>query len=128
MKNLVLAALLFVSPVAFAEGEGSSWGAEDVIAAGGLTTVVGGCKDARVVGSGENQEIVYTGPCNMAPTSERRYIRSDYFRVFKTQVEAEANCNRKDIVTGSYSWRGEFRGFVCHEINDSIGGGVGGGN
>lgn len=116
MKAFAIVALSLVSSIALADGAGT--GTEEVIAAGGLTTVVGGCADARVVGSGENQDIVYTEPCKTAPTSPRRYIQSNYFRTFSSEVEAGQNCNVKDEVIATLGWNGQIRGWVCRELNN----------
>jgi hypothetical protein len=120
MKTLALAILVSLSATAFAQ-DGAGTGAEDVIAAGGLTTVVGGCADARVIGSGENTEIVYTEPCNFAPTIRRG--KSDYFSVFKTWEEAEANCFYPDYVQGVIGRRFRLIGYACAPVTDSNGGG-----
>ena len=121
MKTFVFAALIALSATtAFADESGSSWGAEDVIAAGGLTTVVGGCADAKVIGSGENAEIVYTEPCNTTPT--RELGQSDYFSVFKTWEEAEANCFYPDYVQGVLGRRFRLIGYSCAPVMDTNGG------
>jgi hypothetical protein len=70
MKTFVFVALS--ATAAFADDGGAGYGAEDLIPAGGLTTIAGGCANVRVIGSGENIEIVYIGPCQTAPTSPRR--------------------------------------------------------
>jgi hypothetical protein len=119
MKALVLVAALFSTSLAFAE---NSIGTEEVIAAGGLTTIVGGCANARIVGSGENTEIIYTGPCQYAPTSERAHLASDYYTLFATAEEAAARCNVKDEVTASLDWSFQVRGWVCRELAQSAGG------
>jgi hypothetical protein len=120
MKTFAFALLVTLSASAFADGAGT--GAEDVIAAGGLTTVVGGCADARVIGSGENTEIVYTEPCQTAPTSSRRYVESDYFTVFKSYEEAEANCNILGYVQPVVNIRLKLIGWACAPVNESNGG------
>lgn len=66
MKKFIVLAVLAMSSVAMADGAG--YGTEDVIAAGGLTTVVGGGCVATLVQNGENSEITYAGVCNTAPT------------------------------------------------------------
>jgi hypothetical protein len=59
MKTLALVALIALSATAaFADDGGAGYGAEDLIPAGGLTTIAGGCANVRVIGSGENIEIV----------------------------------------------------------------------
>ena len=117
MKTFVFAALIALSATtAFADESGSSWGAEDVIAAGGLTTVVGGCADARIIQSGENTDIVYTEPCNTAPTSPRRYVVSKIFTVFATAEEAEANCNVRDYFQSVVNFRLQVIGFACAPV------------
>ena len=118
MKTFLFAALIALSATAFADDGGSSWGAEDVIAAGGLTTVVGGCADARVIQSGENTDIVYTEPCNTAPTSPRRYVVSKSFTVFATAEEAEANCNVRDIVQSVVNFRLQVIGYACAPVTN----------
>jgi hypothetical protein len=119
MKALVLVAALFSTSLAFADGAGI--GADDVIAAGGLTTVVGGCADVRIVGSGEDAVIIYTPPCNTAPTSERAHTVSDFYTLFATAEEAAANCNVKDEVAASLDWSLQVRGWFCRELNNSAG-------
>jgi hypothetical protein len=123
MKTLALVALIALSTAAaFADDGGAGYGTEDVIAAGGLTTIAGGCADARVIGSGENTEIVYTEPCQYAPTSERRYVKSDYFTVFKTAEEAEANCNVRDYVQSVVNFRLQVIGWACAPVTHDNGG------
>lgn len=68
MKKFIVMAVLALGSVAFADNGGAGYGAEDVIAAGGLTTVVGGGCVATIISNGENTDIVYTGKCNTAPT------------------------------------------------------------
>ncbi len=121
MKTFVFAALIALSATSFADDGGAGYGAEDVIAAGGLTTVVGGCADARVIQSGENSEIVYTEPCNTAPTSPRRHVVSKIFTVFATVEEAEANCNVKDYVQSVVNFRLQVIGWACAPATDSNG-------
>ena len=121
MKTFLFAALIALSATAFADDGGSSWGAEDVIAAGGLTTVVGGCADARVIQSGENTDIVYTEPCNTTPGIARG--RSDNFTIFKTWEEAQANCFYPDYVQGVLGRRFRLIGYSCAPVTDSNGGG-----
>jgi hypothetical protein len=121
MKTFIFVALIALSASSFAS-DGAGYGAEDVIAAGGLTTVVGGCADANVIGSGENSEIVYTEPCQTAPTSSRRHIESDYFTVFKSYEEAEANCNILGYVQPVVNIRLKLIGWACAPVNESNGG------
>ncbi len=120
MKTFLFAALIALSATSFADDGGAGYGAEDVIAAGGLTTVVGGCADARVIQSGENTEIVYTEPCNTAPTMPRG--TSDYFTVFKTWEEAEANCFYPDYIQGVLGRRFKLIGYACAPNNNQNGG------
>jgi hypothetical protein len=120
MKTFIFVALIALSASSFAS-DGAGYGAEDVIAAGGLTTVVGGCADAKVIGSGENAEIVYTEPCNTAPT--RELGQSDYFSVFKTWEEAEANCFAPDYVQAVVGWRFKLIGYACAPNYNQNGGG-----
>ncbi len=121
MKTFLFAALIALSATSFADDGGAGYGAEDVIAAGGLTTVVGGCADARVIQSGENTDIVYTEPCNTAPTSPRRYVESKFFTVFATVEEAEANCNIKDAVQAVVNARLKLIGWSCAPVTDANG-------
>jgi hypothetical protein len=121
MKTFVFAAFIALSVSALADDGGAGYGAEDVIADGGLTTVVGGCADARVIQSGDNTEIVYTEPCNFTQTMPRG--QSDYFTVFKTWEEAEANCFSPDYVQGVLGWRFRLIGFACAPNYNQNGGG-----
>jgi hypothetical protein len=115
MKTFVFAALVALSATAaFTDDGGASYGAKDVIA--------GGCADARVIGSGENIEIVYTGPCQMAPTSPRRYVKSDIFTVFPAVEEAEANCNVRDYVQSVVNFRLQVIGWACAPVTHDNGG------
>jgi len=66
MKKFIVLAVLAMSSVSFADGAGT--GAEEVIADGGLTTIVGGGCVATSVQNGENSEITYSGECYSAPT------------------------------------------------------------
>ncbi len=72
-------------------------------------------------------EAAYAVPCNNpTPTVDRRYIKSDFFTVFKTWEEAEAKCNFRDYVQGVYNWRFRFMGYSCAPggiENDNGGGG-----
>ncbi len=121
MKTFLFAALIALSTSSFADDGGAGYGTEDVIAAGGLTTVVGGCADARVIQSGENSEIVYTEPCQLAPTSPRRFVESDYFSVFATAEEAELNCNIRDIIQPVLNFRRDGIQWSCAPVTDANG-------
>jgi hypothetical protein len=121
MKTFVFAALVALSATAaFADDGGAGYGAEDVIAAG-LTTIASGCADVRVIGYGENIEIVFTGPCQTAPTSPRLYVKSDIFTVFPTVEEAEANCNVRDQVQSVVSFRLQVIGYACARVTNDNG-------
>lgn len=118
MKKMIVAAILAVGSVAFAE-DGAGIGTEEVIAAGGLTTVVGGCADAQLTIVGENSEIVYTEPCNTAPTAN---LVSDYSTIFPTEQAAAAACRPgTGYVQAVYNWKFQLQGFQCAPITDSNG-------
>ena len=120
MKKMIFAAILAVSSVALADGgDGNSWGAEDVIAAGGLTTIVGGCADAKLVQNGENSEIVYTEPCQTAPTAN---LTSDFATIFPTVEAAHAACRPgQGYVQAVYNWKFQLQGYQCAPTTDSGG-------
>ncbi len=118
MKKMIFAALLTVSSIAMADGAGT--GAEEVIAAGGLTTIVGGCANAQLIQNGENTEIVYTGPCQTAPTVTHG---SDFVTVFPSQQLAAAHCHpAQGYVQTVYNWRLQLQGFRCAPMNNQNGG------
>lgn len=126
MKSVMTAMAAFLAGAVLTVGSAqaeSSWGAEDVLAAGGGTTIVGGGCAATTVQSGENVEVVYSGECFTAPVSDRRFVMSVYNRIFRTEASALRHCNQRDQVTGAYGWRGDFRGYVCQQINHTDGGG-----
>lgn len=117
MKKFIVLAFFAMSSAAFADGAGS--GVEDVIRAGGLTTVVGGCANAVSVGSGENSEIVYTEPCNVQQARSFRPVTSCIdplvMKRFRTEAEASAHCGSIGSpylhigVTYDYG----YRAFIC---------------
>lgn len=131
MKKLMVTALVLVSSIAFADGAGT--GAEEVIAAGGLTTVVGGCANAVVINNGENSEIVYTGPCNsQAPKATSAYVSSCASPVlmkrFPTAQQAGAHClafsnpvNQHLQIGVTYDWGYKAYTCSCYENNQNGG-------
>ncbi len=90
-------------------------------------TVLETCGDVPFIETHDSAEAAYVVPCNHpTPTVDRRYIKSDFFTVFKTWEEAEAHCNYRDYVQGVYSWRFRFLGYSCAPggiENDNGGGG-----
>lgn len=117
MKMFIVLSMMVAGLNAFADGAGT--GAEEVIAAGGLTTVVGGCANAVTVGSGENTEIVYTGPCNNAPTAP---LNSDFKTVFATHEQALAHCRpQQGYVQSVLNWKFQVIGYVCAPQSESSG-------
>jgi hypothetical protein len=87
----------------------------------------GSCADARIVGADEAREIYVTEPCGQSHESfQSRYPRSNYFKVYKTYEEAQANCFYPDYVQGVYSWRFRLEGYSCAPANDDNGGDNGG--
>ncbi len=127
MKTLVLAILVSLSASAFAQ-DGAGTGAEEVIAAGGLTTVIGGCADARSIGSGENTEIIYTEPCYVQKTRLYRVVGSCsdplLMKRFATSEEAFSYCGQLTSyqvaigVTYDYG----YRKYTCSCYNNQNGG------
>ncbi len=120
MKKMIFAAILAVSAVSFAN-DGAGIGTEEVIAAGGLTTIVGGCADAKLVQNGENSEIVYTEPCQTAPTAA---LSNDHTSIFATVEQASAACQRisSGYVQAVYTWGFKIVGYQCAPLNDFNGG------
>ncbi len=100
MKFMVAIAMVISSSVAMADGAG--WGTEEVIAAGGLTTVVGGCANPVIVGSGENVSVECSEPTAYAPTKP---------------LTCEATQPSYVYVNGKWS----FAGYVCPDYTDSNG-------
>jgi hypothetical protein len=114
MKKMIFAAILAVGSMSLADGAGT--GAEEVIAAGGLTTVVGGCADAQSTQNGENSELTYTGPCQAAATAP---LTSNYTMIFPTYAAAEAGCRPgQGSVQAVYNWKFQLQGFSCVQYND----------
>ncbi len=122
MKKMIMVSILAVGSLAFADS--ASIGTEEVIAAGGLTTIVGGCANAQTVGSGENVDIVYTEPCNYAPSWP---LHNDHSTVFATVDEAIAACPRpatgyvQAVYKLNKSWKLQVVGFQCAPLTDSNG-------
>ena len=85
------------------------------------------CGDVPFYETLDSTESAYAVPCDHpTPTVDRRYVKSDFFTVFKTWEEAEANCNYRDYVQGVYNWRFRFIGYSCAPggiENDNGGGG-----
>ena len=114
MKKMIFAAILAVGSLSFADGAGT--GAEEVIAAGGLTTVVGGCADVQSTQNGENSELIHTGPCQTAPTAP---LTSDFATIFPSYEAAAAGCRPgQGSVQAVYNWKFQLQGFSCVQYND----------
>ncbi len=129
MKTLFLAILVSLSATAFAQ-DGAGYGAEDVIAAGGLTTVVGGCADARTISSGENTDIIYTEPCHVQRRPRFYRVVSScadplLFKRFAAEEQASAYCGQ---LNGNYqvsigvTYDYGYRAYTCSCYNNQNGG------
>ena len=125
MKKLMMAALIMVGSVAFADG--GSWGTEDVIAAGGLNTVVGGCQNATIINNGENTEIVYTGPCNSQkaqPVTVTSCSNQVLWKKFATSDQAYAHCSQfsSGFISVGVTYDYGYKAYTCSCYENQNGG------
>ncbi len=82
------------------------------------------CGDVPAIETLESTDAAYTEPCNaLASSVDRRYVKSDYFTVFKTYEKAEENCNIRDYIQGVYNRKFQLIGYACAPGGNDNGGG-----